>query len=231
MLIPSMNLKGIQSSRLAFLGLAILIGWNARVSAITFTFDADPFAGSDALTTPGRQVVGAESFVDFSIASDSFSFDPTVFGIQGSIHFANDTIGNLPSTGLNVVVFQSFDTDNDPNTPFGAGNAASLIAAQLTSPGSGFFIYFNSNLDLPRLAFSTDLSDPTSDLKILARMTNLEGDAGRSAIPTFTSANFQLTTDPSISVPEHASNLTLLIAAAAVLAARYTLRPKSVRLI
>ena len=34
--------------------------------------------------------------------------------------------------------------------------------------GPGFFIYFNSGLDLPRLVYSTDLSDNTADLKVLA---------------------------------------------------------------
>lgn len=215
----------LPQSRLTLFGVALLIALNANVSATTFTFDTDPFAGTDALTTPGRQIVGGESSIDFSISSDSFLFDSVVFGIQGPISFANDTVGNLPSTGLNVVVLQTFDTDNDPATPFGAGNAANLIAEQITSPGAGFFVYFNSGLDLPRLVYSTDLSDFTSDLKILARMTNLQGDAGRSAIPTFSAANFQLIDgDPSVSVPEHASHLTILIAAAALIAARFTLK-------
>lgn len=215
-------------SRLTLFGFALLIALNVNVSAVTFNFDTDPFAGSDALTTPGRQIVGAESFIEFSISSDSFAFDPTVFGIQGPLTFWNDLAVNLPSTGLNVVVLQSFDNDNNPATPFGAGNAANLIAAQLTSPGAGFFVYFNSGLDLPRLVYSTDLNDPTSDLKILARMTNLQGDLGRSTIPIFSADNFQLIEgDPSISVPEHASPLTLLIAAAALIAARFAFKPQS----
>lgn len=213
-------------SHLTLFGFALLIAFNANVSAITFNFDTDPFAGSNALTTPGRQIVGAESFIDFSIASDSFAFDPIVFGIEGPINFANETVGNLPSTGLNVVVLRSFDNDNDPGTPFGAGNAANLIAAQLTSPGAGFFVYFNSGLDLPRLVYSTDLDDPAADLKILARMTNLAGDTGRSAMPNFLASNFQLIGgDPSVSVPEHTNHLTLFIAAAALIGARFVLKP------
>jgi hypothetical protein len=103
---------------------------------------------------------------------------------------------NLPTGGVNVIVLQSFDNDGDPMTPFNAGTAANLIANQITSSGPGFFMYFNQGLDLPRLVFSTDLSDNTADLKILFRMTNLSGQGGRDAIPTFTEANFAITTVP-----------------------------------
>jgi hypothetical protein len=65
----------------------------------------------------------------------------SVVGIGDTIHFANGLAGNLPTTGLNVVVLQSFDNDANPGHPFGAGNAASLIADQITSPGTGFFLF------------------------------------------------------------------------------------------
>jgi hypothetical protein len=172
--------------------------------ATTFVFDSDPFEGSDALTTPGRQVVGNELFVTFDVATDVFAFAPSVFGIDDQIHFANDLVENLPTGGLNVIVLQTAPI------PFNAGLAANAIAEQVTSPGPGFFIYFNSGLDLPRLVFSTDLSDPVADLKILARMTNLSGQTGRDALPTFTEANFA-------AVPEPSS--ILLLSAGAVMAA------------
>jgi len=120
----------------------------------------------------------------------------TVFGVN-EILFANDVVGNLPTSGVNTIVLQTFDNDGDPATPFAAGTAANLIAEQISSPGPGFFIYFNQGLDLPRLVFSTDLDDNTADLKILFRMTNLTGDAGRAAIPTFSEANFEITPVPS----------------------------------
>jgi hypothetical protein len=101
----------------------------------------------------------------------------------------------LPTGGVNVVVLQSLDNDANPATPFAAGNAANLIAAQITSPGPGFFIYFNQGLDLPRLVFSTDLDDNTADLKILFRMTNFAGQPG--ALPTFTASNFAFVPEPS----------------------------------
>lgn len=185
----------MKSKLLGLLAVGLLAGGPTAL-ATTFTFDTDPFAGSTALTTPGRQVVGGEQFISFNIASDVLAFDPTVFGIDSAIYFANDVVANLPSSGLNVIVLQTFDNDADGTTPFGAGNAANLIAAQITSSGAGFFIYFNSGLDLPRLVFSTDLSDATADLKILARFTNLGGQAGRDAIPTFTAANFSILTVP-----------------------------------
>jgi PEP-CTERM motif len=183
-----------------------LIGSTA--SATTFTFDTDPFAGTSALTTPGRQIVGNEDFIDFSPATDIFALDATVFGVGNSVLFANDLVGNLPTSNVNVIVLETFDDDNNPLTPFLAGNAANLIAAQITTPGPGFFVYFNQNLDLPRLVFSTDLNDDSADLKVLARMLNLTGASGRDAMQTFTASNFAFTTE-STSVPEPSTLLLL----------------------
>jgi hypothetical protein len=109
--------------------------------------------------------------------------------------FANDIVGNLPTSGINTIVLQTIDNDSNPATAFGAGNAANLIADQITLSGPGFFVYFNSGLDLPRLVFSTDLSDSTADLKVLARMTNLAGQS--DLLPTFTSSNFAMIPEPS----------------------------------
>jgi hypothetical protein len=190
--------------------LAAFLSLGTTVNATVISFETDPFAGTDVLSTPGRQIVGGENFIDFAIASDVFAFDPSVFGVGNQVLFANDLVGNLPTTDLNVVVLQTLDNDSDPTTPFAAGIAANLIAAQITDPGAGFFVYFNSGLDLPRLVYSTDLSDNQSDLKILARMTNLTGQGGRDALPTFTASNFAMITDSS-SVPEP-SSLSLMAA-------------------
>jgi hypothetical protein len=76
------------------------------------------------------------------------------------ILFANDLVQNLPASGVNTIVLQTAPI------PFAAGLAANAIADQITDPGPGFFIYFNSGLDLPRLVYSIDLSDNTADLKI-----------------------------------------------------------------
>ena len=168
----------------------------SAADAATFRFDTDPFAGVD-VSDPARQIVGGEDFIVFDIAQDVFKLESTVFGLSGTdVLFANGLVDNLPTGNVNVVVLQSFDNDNDPATPFAAGTAANLIAGQITTPGPGFFIYFNSGLDLPRLVFSTDLSDNTADLKILFRLTNLAGQQGRDAIPSFTADNFEITAVP-----------------------------------
>jgi hypothetical protein len=195
------------------------LGLSTRVDGAVITFDTDPFEGSEALSTPGRQVVGGELFVDFDIAADRIVFDSDVFPV-GSLSFVNDVIGNVPATGVNLIVLRTFDNDGDAGTAFGAGNAATLIANQLTSPGAGFFVYFNSGLNLPRLVFSTDLDDPTSDLKILARFTNLVGN--QAALAEFSAENFALQ-----QVPEPA--LLLLLAVGAALSARRLRRRKATR--
>jgi hypothetical protein len=199
-----------------------LIALCPAAHATTFTFNTDPFAGTNVLNIPGRQIVGGEDFLVFSIANDTYALDSTVFGVGSSVQFANGHAATLPTSGVNVVVLQDFDNDANPLTPFGAGNAADLIASRITTPGPGFFIYFNQSLDLPRLVYSTDLSSSNADLKILARMLNLNGSNGRNAIPTFTAANFEITTIAS-SAPEPSSVVMTLPVLAACL---YVLRRK-----
>jgi hypothetical protein len=198
------------------LAFAALLGFSAPAAAVPFTFNTDPFEGSTAPTEPGRQVVGGEPFITFDIASDVFVFNPAVFGIGDTINFANDLVENLPTSGLNVIVLQTAPI------PFNAGLAANAIAEQITSPGPGFFIYFNSGLDLPRLVFSTDLSDNTADLKVLARMVNLTGQPGRDALPTFTAANFEVQ-----AIPEPTSVLLLATGLGAAWRARRRARGRA----
>ena len=91
-----------------YLGLA-LVALSATAGAATIRFDTDPFAGTTARTTPGRQIVAGESFINFSIAQDIYSVDPAAFGVTGPVNFVNSLVGNLPSTGVNVVVLESFE--------------------------------------------------------------------------------------------------------------------------
>ena len=163
---------------------------SSAANATVFKFATDPFAGSTALTTPGRQVAGGESFINFSAATDVFALDSRVFDIANNIQFVSSVAGTLPTRHLNVIVLRSFDDDGNPNTAFVAGNAANLIAAEITKSGPGLFIYFNQNLDVARLVYSTDLSDTAADLKIVARMVNLKGQFGRDEMAKFTAANF-----------------------------------------
>ena len=169
--------------------------------AATFTFNTDPFAGTPVLTAPGRQVVGGELFINFNIATDVFSMDSSVFQVGSTVRFANDPVLAVPADP-NVVVLETFDNDNDPLSPFGASQAADLIASRVTTPGAGFFIYFNQSLNLARLVYSTDLSSTSSDLKILARMLNLFGDEGKNELPNFTATNFEFTGASSSAAPE-----------------------------
>lgn len=209
-------------SRYIATSAAVLLVFTASAGAATFSFDQDPFAGTTALTTPGRQVVGNEISISFNPATDVFSFFYDTFDIPLQVLFANNVAPSLPTTNVNVVVLRTFDNDANPATPFGAGNAADLIANQVTSSAPGFFIYFNSGLDLPRLVFSTDLGASDADLKILARMTNLTGQAGRDAMATFTTANF------SVATPEPSSGL-LMSAAGAVWACACAWRRRRAR--
>lgn len=154
----------------------------SSAGAATFTFDEDPFAGSTALTTPGRQIVGGEPFLVFDPTADEILIAPAVFGVTPPILAFNGLAADL-TAGFNLVVLRDLDAD-----PVAAGNqmaaglAANLIADAVTVDGAGFFFYFNSGLDLVRLVYSTNLSDNTADLKVLARFTNLSGAAGAAAM-------------------------------------------------
>src|SRR5215813_1865257 len=93
---------------------AILLALSSAASATTFRFDTDPFAGTNVLNAPGRQIVGGEAFVPFSIATDVFSLESTVFGVGSTVNFVNAPVSFLPATGVNIVVLESFDDDNNP---------------------------------------------------------------------------------------------------------------------
>lgn len=200
------------------LSLCALLALSATAAgAAPIVFDTDPFAGSTALATPGRQIIGGELLTAFDPALDQFVFGPG-FNLAGyapgttSLTVANGALASLPASGANVLVLRTFDNDAEPTTAFGAGAAATLIAGQVTSPGAGFFVYFNSALDLPRLVFSTDLDDPTADLKVLARLTNLTGSAGQAALAGFGANNFSLATGQPVSEPPALALLLVALA-------------------
>jgi hypothetical protein len=175
---------------------ATLLACSAAAEATVFTFQGDPFAGTDFLNQPGgqiRQGLDVERLIEFNPETDVFALDRGSFGVN-SITFANDVQGNLPGN-VNIVVLETFDNDGNPNTGFNAGIAADLIAEQVTESGAGFFVYFNSGLNLPRLVFSTDLSDPNADLSVLARLTNFTGE--REELQFLTAANFALVPEPT----------------------------------
>ena len=164
-------------------------------AAADFNFNSAPFAGVD-VSAPTGQIVGNELFINnFSPAGDRFVFDAGVFGV-GSLSFFNGTAATLPASGFNVIVLQDNDNDNNLATAFGAGTAANLIAARINQAGAGFFIYTNQGLGVNRLVYSTNLDDPTADLKILARLTQSTGADAITAKADFGSQNFALAPVP-----------------------------------
>jgi hypothetical protein len=180
-------------TRLAVLAATIAIAAATPGTAATFRFDTDPFAGTTVLATPGRQFVGNELFIPaFDFAKDVISVDPTVFGIAPAVNFYNGLATALPSGGANFIILQDIDADGVAANGIlnNAALSANLIAAQFTEPTAGFFLYFNSILNLNRLVFSPDLSSADSDLKIVARFTGPTGLAAADALPRFTAGNF-----------------------------------------
>lgn len=194
----------------------LLVASHSLAHANSISFGTDPLEGTTVRNAPGRQVVGGEFFISFHTDTETFVINGPAFGMT-ELRFANGTIGNIPSNA-NVVVLQTTDNDNNTLTPFGAGNAADLLAAQITVSGPGLFIYFNSSLDLPRLVYSDDISSNTADLRILARMLNLNGQTGINALPTFTAENFAFADESPVPEPSSAfllgAGLALLASAA-----------------
>lgn len=162
--------------------------------ADTFAFSGDPFDGAN-VSAPSRQAIGNEDFItDFDFTQDKYQLNAADFGVSGDVNFvaldANAPGASIP-TGANVIVLRNADNDNNPATAFNAGAAANQIANLVKEDGAGFFVYFNSNLQLNRLVYSTNLNDPTADLKILSRQTDLTGQAAIDALANFSAANFE----------------------------------------
>lgn len=186
----------------ALAGIAALVAFDA--AAAEFRFDRDPFLNSTALITPGRQFAGANERVIpvFDIANDVASFVLPAFGyaIGDEISFFNGFAADLPAEGgLNVIVLQDIDFDGNPanGNALNAGQSATLIANEIDAAGAGLFVYFNTALNVNRLVFSTDLSDPTADLSILARFLNQSGQPGIDSLPLYTEANFATVPAPA----------------------------------
>lgn len=149
---------------------------------------------------PGRQFVGGEIIIpNFNFSTDRLVFDPAVFGVSSQITFLTDLGRNLPSVGADFIVLQDIDADGNLENGIlnNAGLSANLIAANSFNAGPGFFIYYNSGLNFNRLVYSTDLGDPTADLKILARFTDQTGTAGAAALQKFGAANIAAVPEPA----------------------------------
>jgi hypothetical protein len=208
----------------AALAASAAFSLSTQVHATEVVFSTDPFLGSTALTTPGRQVfAGQERFLSgFNLATDRFVFDAATFGLGSSLNVVNSLSGGIPASGADVIVLQDTDNDANPATPFAAGTAASVIAGKVSTDHAGFFIYHNSVLDVNRLVFSTNLNDPTADLSILARITSPTGLDAINALPQFTNANFVS------SVPEPSTAALAAVGLAGVFVMRRRQRSEAV---
>jgi hypothetical protein len=180
----------------ACVGVAALA---SPVLAVNHVLASDPFAGSTALSTPGRQIFGGgeRTLASFGQSSDVFVLDASFFAVSTTLNFVNAPASGLSSSGLNVVVLNQADNDNNPQTAFLAGTAANLIAAAIDTPGAGFFVYSNSSLGVNRLVYSTDLRDPTADLAILARIASPIAPDAFPAMSGFGASNFIIVPAPA----------------------------------
>ncbi|MEM1379628.1 MAG: VPLPA-CTERM sorting domain-containing protein [Pseudomonadota bacterium] len=129
------------------------------------------------------QVPGFDTSQDqFRIATDSFGFDQR-------LAFLNTEAGGVDDLA-NIIVLQDFDDDNDASTVFNARSAARLIGANTDEDRDGFFVYYNSALQINRLVYSTNLADGDASFQIIAAILNPTGADAIAALPTFGADNF-----------------------------------------
>lgn len=163
--------------------------------ADVFAYAGDPFEGQD-VSDPERQIIAEEDFItDFDFAEDRYSFNPTDYGVGEDVNFVAVDANNPDTSiapGTNVVALLSSDNDNNPDTPFIAGTAANEIAELTTEDGSGFFVYYNSDLGLNRLVYSSNLNDSSADLKVISRQSDLVEQDAVDALSNFSADNFEL---------------------------------------
>lgn len=131
----------------------------------------------------------------FDTAEDQFLIDTASFGFDESFVFLNSLATGVNDVA-NIIVLQDADDDNDPTTVFNARSAARLIGANTDEARGGFFIYFNSALNINRLVYSTDLSDGEAGFQIVAAILDPTGAAAIAALPGFSAANFDVAPVP-----------------------------------
>ncbi|MBA4081196.1 MAG: hypothetical protein C0496_08020, partial [Erythrobacter sp.] len=127
------------------------------------------------------------------IEGDNFVLDAASFGVVESLRFAAvdaNAMGATIPAGANVIVLLNSDNDGDPATAFNARSAATQIAGLVSEDVPGFFVYFNSGLGVNRLVFSSNLNDANAPLQIIARLTDLTGEAAIDALGEFSAGNF-----------------------------------------
>lgn len=178
-----------QFAALAF-GAGLTAG--AAQAAVITDITVNPLTGSIAVPGDGvRTVVNSNFMLDsFEVGAggDRFRFLLSAFGIDGGLDFVNTTANLLPPGGANLIVLQ--DATDGVTGTLNAVSSANLIAAETEVDGAGFFVYFNTVLDINRLVFSENLNVPTADLAILAFINNPKGADAIADLPGFSNLNF-----------------------------------------
>lgn len=175
-------------------GQDVLIGGSGRD---TYVFSGDPFNGTPVDTTDGERAIvnTPDSTPDFDPRRDNLV---ARFGIERPRTFVNGTLEELQAAAAsgvraNTVVIQGTgDADIDDGDVFLAGTAATAIAKSgVAAPGPGVFVYWNSNLQINRLVYSSDLSDPTADISILLNVDTVTGEQALDVLPHYRADTFR----------------------------------------
>jgi Ca2+-binding RTX toxin-like protein len=162
----------------------------AGTDIVTGGAGADEFLFDLATVNDG---LTEDSITDFSFTDDRFVLDAASFGVAQAVSFVSldaNAMGASIASGANVIVLRNADNDGNPATAFNARSAATQIAGLTDGDRPGFFVYFNSVLQVNRLVFSSNLNDPNAPLQIIARLTDLTGQAAIDALARFSADNF-----------------------------------------
>ncbi|NWG70765.1 MAG: hypothetical protein HXY23_04025 [Parvularculaceae bacterium] len=133
----------------------------------------------------------------FDTANDLYRIFADTFGVSGDIVFQNVLAsGGNVLDDVNVIVLQNADDDDNSATAFNARSAATLIANNTNADRAGFFVYFNSVLNINRLVFTPNLNDALAAFTILAANQSPTGADAIALLPTFSVANFEFSEVP-----------------------------------
>jgi hypothetical protein len=199
-----------------FVGTAAVDTLNGTAASDRFT----GLAGADTITTgAGRDTVtfdatslgsAPDTLSDFDVAQDRFLLDAAGFNVTGPLKVQNALAANIVNNGSNVIILRDSDNDADPATVFNARSAAQLIGTAVNADGAGFFVYFNSALNLNRLVYSTNLNDGAAPLTVLGAVGTTTGQAAIDQLALYGSSNFAFGSSAPVSTLAEAPTSRLL---------------------
>lgn len=182
----------------------------AAIDALNGTAASDTITGlggADTITSgAGRDTIvynatslgsAPDALVDFDVAQDRFLLNAADFSVTGPLKVQNALAANLVSNGSNVIILRDSDNDANATTPFNARSAAQAIGTAITTDGAGFFVYFNSVLNLNRLVYSTNLNDGAAALTVLGAVGTTTGQAAITQLTQYGEANFAFGSVPA----------------------------------